>query len=196
MSRTGTGQGKAGKATHRELIKTTDAYLSGRDDGLARNAAAPEGDIDEAEGGRTGGSLSTTDLERGFADIRSAMDYAMRQGGRPSAMSTGERGRDDRNSRRLSVEVMPEMLSAGMRACCACDDDERWIRRSANVRRRAGSSSSRTGLDEWSPWCRDGRWANKKEGRDGSGRWMAVTEMDRDDERRRRIGGWRARPVG
>lgn len=41
---------------------------------------AVAGDV-VAEGSRTWGSFSTADLERGFAEIRSAMDYAMRQGG-------------------------------------------------------------------------------------------------------------------
>lgn len=41
----------------------------------------PEDDIVGVDGRRAGGSWSTTDLERGFAAaIRSAMDYAMRQG--------------------------------------------------------------------------------------------------------------------
>jgi hypothetical protein len=48
----------------------------------AAAGAMAAGDIedDDAEGSRTDGSLSTTDLERGFAEIRSAMDYAMGAG--------------------------------------------------------------------------------------------------------------------
>lgn len=52
------------------------------------------------EGSRTGGSLSTTDLERGFAQIRSAMDYAMRQG-RADGQDVAARLR--RRRRRISV---------------------------------------------------------------------------------------------
>ncbi|KAI3537340.1 hypothetical protein CPAR01_12552 [Colletotrichum paranaense] len=40
----------------------------------------PEDDVVGVDGRRAGGSWSTTDLERWFAEaIRSAMDYAMRQ---------------------------------------------------------------------------------------------------------------------
>lgn len=40
----------------------------------------PEDDVVGVDGRRAGGSRSTTDLERWFAEaIRSAMDYAMRQ---------------------------------------------------------------------------------------------------------------------
>lgn len=48
-------------------------------EGETAGEGAVAGDV-VAEGSRTWGSLSTADLERGFAEIRSAMDYAMRQG--------------------------------------------------------------------------------------------------------------------
>lgn len=52
----------------------------------------PEDDIVGVDGRRAGGSWSTTDLERGFAAaIRSAMDYAMRQGSLEQCWRLGRR---------------------------------------------------------------------------------------------------------
>ncbi|KAF6819393.1 hypothetical protein CSOJ01_01450 [Colletotrichum sojae] len=69
----------------------------------------PEDDIVGDDGRRAGGSWSTTDLERGFAEaIRSAMDYAMRQGPLGALLAVG---------RKVYVDAIAKVTLGAATAC-------------------------------------------------------------------------------